>query len=181
MAEIPVEKKSGFPWWLLLLLAALLIAALIWFLSGDDEEEIVADPALVEEPLAPIGTDELVTDGDAITDLDLIATTSDGSLEGRAVNLTGVEAGPVPDDAGFWLNASGGERVWVVLEEVRTPNTPIEGRVDVDEGDRVDVVGTIVSASDGSPPGAAIPGPTEPLPEGINHFILAERVTQSAS
>ncbi len=183
MAEIPVEKKSGFPWWLLLLLAAILVVALIWLLADDDEEAVVADPVVVEESMATIPADQTTDEfgaGETITDLGLIATTSDGSLEGRSVELTGVEAGSVPDDAGFWLNAPGGERIWVVLEEVRTPDTAIEGRVDVDEGDRLDVVGTIVNAREGSPAGAAIPPPTQPLPEGIDHFILAERVTQSS-
>ena len=180
MAEIPVEKKSGFPWWLLLLLL-LLLAGLIWWLvaAGDDDEVVVDEPVVAEETLA--GTDADTVGGDAITDVALIATTSDGSLEGRTVRLTGVEAGEVPDDAGFWIMAPGGERVWVVLEEVLTPDTPIEGRVDVDQGDRVDIVGTIVNADEGSPPDAAIPGPTKPLPDGINHFIHAERVTQSTS
>ena len=120
-------------------------------------------------------------DGEAITDLAMIADTSDGSLEGRSVELSGVRAGSVPDDAGFWLDAGNDKRVWVVLEEVETPGTPIEGRVDVDEGDLVDVTGVIRSASGGAPSGAAIPGPTAPLPDGVDHFIYASRVMQSAS
>ena len=85
----------------------------------------------------------------------------------------------MPDDAGFYLVGAGGERVWVVLQEVRTPNTPIEGRVDVDEGDTVDVVGTYTDDASARQ-GAAIPGPTQPLPDGVTRYILASRVTQSS-
>ena len=186
MAEIPVEKKGGIPWWVWLLLALLLLALLFWLLNDDDDEVVVDDTdeaALVADP-DDDGLPE-VTDaaGAVLTSLALIASTSDGSLEGREVNLTGVRAGSVPEDAGFWLiPAEGGtdqDRVWVVLEEVRTPNTPIEGRVDVDEGDLVDVVGVMRSAESGAPEGAAIPGPTAGLPDGIPHYIYASRVTQS--
>ena len=185
MAEIPVEKKGGIPWWVWLLLLALLLALLFWLLADDDDEVETAvvddDAALVA---APVDDDAaLVTDdaGGPITDLALIATTADGSLEGRDVQLSGVRAGSVPEDAGFWLvpAAGGADRVWVVLEEVRTPNTPIEGRVDVDEGDLVDVVGVMRSAESGAPQGAAIPGPTANLPDGVAHFIYASRVTQA--
>jgi hypothetical protein len=189
MAEIPVEKKSGIPWWVWLLLALLLLALLWWLLTDDDEVEPVVvddDAALIADPDddgAPELTDAV--DGNAITDLSLIASRADGSLEGRPVRLTGVRAGSVPEDAGFWLiPAEGGtdrDRVWVVLEEVLTPDTPIEGRVDVDEGDLVDVVGVMRRAESGAPEGAAIPGPTANLPDGIPHFIYASRVTQSGN
>ena len=41
MAEIPVEKKTGFPW-LLALLGLLALGALLWFLAslGDDDAEL---------------------------------------------------------------------------------------------------------------------------------------------
>ncbi len=187
MADMAHDRKSNLSWlWWLLLLAG--IAALIYFivkpenegaeqaLANDDTSAAIADPDDDDLPEIAGAT----ADGEAITDLALIATTSDGSLEGRRVELTNVRAGSVPEDAGFWLEAGDDSRVWVVLEEVRTPNTPIEGRVDVDRGDRVDVVGIMRKATDGAPAGAAIPGPTAPLPDGIAHFIYASKVTQSA-
>ena len=187
MAEIPVEKKSGgIPWWVWLLLL-LLLAALLWFLlAGNDDDDALVDDdnaALIADP-DDDGLPE-VTDaaGPVITDLALITSTPDGSLAGREVNLTGVTAGSVPEDAGFWIMANSDaaeqDRVWVVLEEVRTPGTPIEGRVDVDEGDVVDIVGVMRRAESGAPVGAAIPGPTAELPDDIQHFIYASRVTQS--
>ena len=184
MAEIPVEKKSSFAWlaWLLLILG--ILALIWWLLTRDDEAEVAVDddtPAAIADP-DDGGLPEVVgAAGETITDLTVIATNTDGSLEGRRVELSGVRAGDVPDDAGFWLDAANGERVWVVLEEVRTPDTAIEGRVDVDTGDTLDVVGIVRNASEGSPENAAIPGPTKPLPDGISHFIYASRVTQSGT
>lgn len=184
MAEIPVEKKGGIPWWVWLLLALLLLALLWWLLTRDDEEVAVVEPvapAVVETDTGVLPAEPVVADTAAgpITDLTTITSTTDSSLVGREVRLTGVTAGPVPDDAGFWLVGAGGERVWVVLQEVRTPNTPIEGRVDVDEGDTVDVVGTYTDDASARQ-GAAIPGPTKPLPDGVTKYILASRVTQSS-
>ncbi|WBY17079.1 hypothetical protein PF049_02640 [Erythrobacteraceae bacterium WH01K] len=185
MAEIPIEKKSGFPWWLLLLLAGLLVGGLIWWLAEKDDNELVENDVVAEDQVSeevPLIDDALDGDlggGEAITDLAVIASTSDGSLSGRNVALSGVTAGEVPYDASFWVVSETGEKVWIVLDEVRTPNTPIEGRVDVDQGDIVDIVGVVRNASEGAPPTAAMPGPTQPLPEGIAHFIHASQVTQS--
>ncbi|MDT0575284.1 hypothetical protein RM533_03700 [Croceicoccus sp. F390] len=183
MAEIPVEKKGGIPWWVWLLLAAIIVALLIWAFSDDDDVEVVDNAAVVGAPVEPSVTEDtvapVVADG-AITDLSTLLAATDGSLVGRDVQLTNVLAGDVPDDAGFWIMGDNNQKMWVVLDEVRTPNTPIEGRVDVDKGDRVDIVGTVRSADAGSPPDAAIPGPTKPLPEGVSQFIYASRVLQSS-
>lgn len=194
MAEIPVERKGGIPWWVWLLLALLLLALLWWLLVDDDDEVAVVDtgaPAVVETDGGALPAETAAAGAAAgaaaadgpITDLALIASRSDGSLDGRPVRLTGVRAGSVPEDAGFWLIPAAGDtqrdRVWVVLEEVRTPNTPIEGRVDVDEGDVVDVVGVMRRAGSDAREGAAIPGPTAPLPDGVPHYIYATSVTQS--
>ena len=196
MAEIPVEKKNGTPWWVWLLLGLLLLGLLWWLLSDDDEVEAVdtAAPVAVETDTGSVSDDTAMvgataagaaagtavgaTAGGPITDLATIIGATDDSLVGREVRLTGVTAGAVPEDAGFYVTGAGGERVWVVLEEVRTPNTPIEGRVDVDQGDTVDIVGTLRS-DPAARTGAAIPGPTAPLPDGVERYIYATRVTQS--
>lgn len=101
------------------------------------------------------------------------------AVVGRDVCLTGVPTGSVPADAGFWITGDNGQRKYVILHEVRTPNTPIEGKIDVDQGDRVDILGTVRSADQGVPSGAAIPGPTDPLPDGVTHYIDAQSVTKS--
>lgn len=38
--------------------------------------------------------------------------------------------------------------------------------MDVNQGDRLDIIVTVRSAADGVPKDAAIPGPTAPLPAG---------------
>lgn len=192
MAEIPVEKKGGIPWWVWLLLALLLLGLLFWLFADDDEAEIVdpVAPVAVETDVGALPADDAALAGAAagtaagvaadgpITDLATIASATDDSLVGREVRLTNVLAPAVPEDAGFWVG-EGSERVWVVLEEVRTPGTPIEGRVNVDPGDRVDIIGTLRSNPEARA-GAAIPGPTAPLPEGVTRYIYATRVTQSS-
>lgn len=196
MAEIPVEKKGGIPWWVWLLLALLLLGLLFWLFADNDEAERV--PVAGTEPVAvetDVGTVATVAPGAGaaagaavagaggevpggpITDLATIASATGDSLVGREVRLTNVLAPAVPEDAGFWVG-EGNQRVWVVLEEVRAPNTPFEGRVNVDPGDRVDIVGTVQN-DPAARRGAAIPGPTAPLPDGVTHYIYATRVTQS--
>lgn len=174
MAEINIEKKSGSKWWLWLLLIAGIIALLFWLFSGNDNDEQVVDNQAVAA--APVDTDAGMADG-PITSLAMITGNTDGSLVGREVMLRDVPVGDVNGDANFWITGDNGERVYVVLNEVATPNTPIEGQVDVDAGDNVNIAGTIRSASDGAPEGAAMGTPTDPLPEGITQYIYAQSAT----
>ena len=67
----------------------------------------------------------------------------------------------------------------MILHEVRTPETPIEGEINVNKGDRLGIVGTVRSAADGVPKDAAIPGPTAPLPNGVDHYIDAQSVKKA--
>lgn len=179
MADIPIEKKSGGAarWlWLLALLA--LIALLIWFFTAEDRVDV--DPVIDEEiggTMLPT-TDPMAT-GEPITGLAMLVDGDAAAMVGREVRLSNVPAGRVPTDAGFWITADSGERMYVVLNEVRTPNTDIEGMVNVTDGSRVDIVGTVRSADEGAPEGAAIPGPTKPLPEGIDQYIEASVVTKT--
>ena len=181
MAEIPIEKKSGggIPGWVWLLIALLIAGILLWVFTGDDDrDERVAETPVATQPMdtAQVGSAG-GTDG-PITDLGMLMTGGE-EMVGRQVQLTNVPAGDVPTDAGFWITGENNAREYVVINEVRTPNTPIEGKVDVNPGDRVDIVGTVRSAAAGAPEGAAIPAPTAPLPEGIGHYIEAERVTKT--
>lgn len=188
MAEIPIEKKrSGIPAWLWLLLAVVVAGILLWLLLGREDNRLPETP-VASAPYASAaggvagagaGAETGAANG-PITDLATLLAGPDEAVVGREVRLSNVPAGEVPADAGFWITGENGAREYVVLHEVRTPNTPIEGRVDVDQGDRVDIVGTVRPASAGAPEGAAIPGPTAPLPDGINHYIDATRVTKAS-
>lgn len=164
MAEIPIERKSGVPWWVWLL-AALLIVALLWWLldDGDGAETAYTD--------APVATGTMPTETvtpPAITSLAAIAR-PDAAIDGRAVNLDGVAVQQVISDAGFWIGASADERVYVLLNEQRTPGTPTEGRVDVNPGQTVNIDGTVRSSTEGLGQGLV-------LPEGVTDFIWADSV-----
>lgn len=175
MAEIPVQKKGGVPWWVWLLLLALVAVLLIWWIADDDEVETAAvDPVATETvaPIVPNDTNAMqVTADGPITDLAMLTGSIDPAWEGRQVQLTRVPVQSVVGDASFWVGTSETSRVYAVLTEERTPNTPIEGEVDIDTGDVVNLAGTIRS---GSAPleGAAMGTPTDPLPQGVERYII---------
>lgn len=183
MADIKIEKKGGSLWWLWALIALIVIGLLLWlFLGNDDDKRVSNAPATVaaapmQQDMAPIDNGAMAAGSTAagpITDIAAITGNTDGSLVGRDVRLSNVPVGDVVGDASFWVNGPDGKKVYVVLNEVATPNTPIEGRVDVDKGDSVDVVGTMRAASEGAPEGAAVGTKTDPLPAGITQYIYAE-------
>lgn len=192
MAEIPIEKKSGgIPWWVWLIVAAMVIALLVWLFAGHDRDRGVAQTSAATGAAPPAygadgtgaasgGTDLAATGAAApITDLATLLNGTADAVVGRQVRLTNVAAGAVPADAGFWITGEGGKREYVILHEVRTPNTPVESKIDVVQGDRLDITGTVRLAADGVPEDAAIPGPTAPLPAGVEHYIDAGSVTKT--
>ena len=184
MAEIPIEKKrGGGAWWLWALIAAIVLALLLWLFLGNDDDRNAVQPATTTAAItAPVNPDANAAgyanadanQTGAITDLQTLGNGQDASLVGRNVQLTNVPVGDVSGDANFWITGENGQRYYVVLNEVRTPNTPIEGRVDINKGDRVDVTGTIRSASNGAPEGAAAGTKTDPIPAGVNQYIYAQ-------
>ncbi len=178
MADIKIEKKGGSLWWVWALIALAIIALIIWFFVGNDRDRVAQAPAAVTAPAARVAdADSTPVDrgnGQPITDLAAITNNNDASLDGREVRLSNVPVGMMAGDASFWVNDATGEKVYVVLNEVATPGTPIEGRVDVNQGDKVDLVGTLRNASEGAPQGAAEGTKTDPLPKGITHYIYAQ-------
>ena len=185
MAEIPVEKKGGMPWWVWLLLA-LLVAALLWWLLGDDDEPEQVAAAPYEEVAAPADA-ELITTAPAdvgatagtmaagnagpITDLAAISgATAAAAVAGRQVELNSVPVLEMVSDAGFYVGSSPADRVYVLLDEQKTPNQPGEGRVNVNKGQTIGLSGTVRSAADGAPAGVV-------LPQGVERYIWANSVT----
>lgn len=189
MANIKIEKKGGSLWWLWALIALLIIGALIWFfVARNDHADRPVQTTAATQPnyvnnapavgdnnqqaSAMASTD---TKTGPITDLSTITASNDTSLVGRDVRLSHV---PVGDgkigDANFWIHDATGKKVYVVLNEVATPGTPTEGRVDVNKGSVIDLVGTIHAASEGAPKGAAAGSQTDPLPKGVAQYIYAQ-------
>ena len=143
MAEIPVEKKSSLSWlWWLLLLAG--VIALLWWLiaANTDDEEVVVDdtevtaPVYDEDPAMTADTGEVT----ALTGVAGLASL--GDMIGRQVNLTDVAVNEVVGDEGFTVGEGDNETL-VMFDEYPTPNTPMEGQVDVNPGSRVSITGEV--------------------------------------
>lgn len=81
--------------------------------------------------------------GADITDVLLIVVPDPTPLVGRRVRLTNVKVQDVVGDRTFYVGENANQRVLVVFEEEATPNTPIEGKVDVQKGQTVAVNGVI--------------------------------------
>jgi hypothetical protein len=74
----------------------------------------------------------------------LIVTPPDrSSLVGRRVRLTDVKVQSVIGDRTFYVGPSESQKVLVLLEEEKTPNSPVEGKVDVNPGQTVSFTGVI--------------------------------------
>jgi len=79
-----------------------------------------------------------------LTDLVVVVTTpARETLAGRRVQFNNVKVQSVVADRGFWIGPSASQRLFVVLNEERSPNSPTEGRVDVNPGQTVSISGTL--------------------------------------
>lgn len=141
MAEIPVEKKSSasssWIWWLLLLAG---IIALLWWLFAEagEDEDLESDVVAVEA--VDTTTGDATGGATAITGLAGLAGL--GDMIGREVELSGVAVNEVVGDMGFTVGEGDNETL-VMWDEPRTPDTPMEGNVDVNPGSQVTVTGTV--------------------------------------
>lgn len=142
MAEIPVEKKDGFPWWLLLL-GALLLGLLLWMFLGADD------------------------------DADVVTTTTPATAVNGAIDMDDLRVTNVTGDMSFYAEDDMGEEYYIVFDETRTPNTAREGRLDIDNGDIVDIMGTVRSR-DYSLPNTV----RADIPSGESTFIFASEVIE---
>lgn len=146
MANIPVEKKSGFPWWLALL-GLLLVAGLIWLfmelapgaeedvdVAGMDGVEAVEGDVDAEVAVGPLVMTGMVYDG------------ADRTLIGREVEMGDLKVVNVLGDATFTVASSmdAEDTALVYLDQEMTPGIEgIEGRYDVNAGQTVTIYGSI--------------------------------------
>lgn len=82
--------------------------------------------------------------GAEITDYLIIVNTPDRqSLVGRRVRLNDVKVQSVVGDRTFYVGPSESQRIFVVLDEAKTPDSPVEGKYDVTAGQTFSMTGTI--------------------------------------
>ncbi|WP_187336304.1 hypothetical protein [Novosphingopyxis iocasae] len=169
MAEIPIEKKSGFPRWGWLL-ALLLLALIAWFIIGmfDGDDDVIADQTVATEQMADPVTD--TSAGPITTMAALLGTGGLVAMNGREVALQDVPVESLSGDMAFFIGDSADSRALVVFDQVPTPGTPKEGALDVNPGSRVNITGTVREAGD--LPEAA----TAEFPAGIDSYIYATNV-----
>lgn len=145
MAHIDVQRKSGVSpvWWVIGLIV--LMAIVWWFVAGRGTRDVADMPA---GAVAPVVTPAIpappVATLTPVNDVAFIISAPDAmALVNRPVVLQDEQVQSVVSDIGFWVGAQEGQRIFVALDEVRTPNTPTEGRYDVTAGQRLAVFGTV--------------------------------------
>ncbi|OHB38138.1 MAG: hypothetical protein A2882_05810 [Phenylobacterium sp. RIFCSPHIGHO2_01_FULL_70_10] len=71
------------------------------------------------------------------------------ALVGREVRLQGVSVQEMVGDASFWVGEDQDRRVFVILDEqIPSPPPEVEGRVNVNQGQTVDVQGSVRAGDD---------------------------------
>lgn len=84
-----------------------------------------------------------VNDSEIVNFSDFERAVDRKSFIGRRVRLEAVNVESVAGDIAFFVGTSPSKRILVVFEQEATPNTPIEGKVDIDKGQRVTIDGVV--------------------------------------
>ncbi len=83
--------------------------------------------------------------GEPITDVLIVVEAVDPlELAGRPVVFESVMVQEVISDNAFWIGPSEDQRLFVVLDEVPTTETEVEGRYDINAGQMISLSGTLV-------------------------------------
>ena len=183
MAEIKVERK-GLPWWAWLIMALVAVALIWWVVAemGDDEETDLAAPdvAIVETVPPPVMPMDPATGGQAgaITDIATLLDAEDpAALVGRQVRLEGVQGLDMVGDATFWVGRGDDDRAFVILDEqIPSPPPEVEGRVNVNAGQTVDITGSVRAGGD-LPDGDVLDQGGRDAVEGRPIYIWAQSAT----
>jgi hypothetical protein len=153
MAEIPIEKKSGFNW-LWLLLAAIVLALLAWWLLDDDGDVV----EYTDNDTAAVVADDTMVAATPVVGMMAI---------GDTVNLDNVRVTSLAGDMAFNVDANG-QNMLVLFDQTPTPNTATEGEYDINVGSMVNLDGEVRSAADALPTGI-----TAEIPAGTDRYIYA--------
>lgn len=154
MANIPVERKGGTPWWTWLL-ALLAIVGLIWLIAelfdtepDEDDLAVVDDIDMVDDTALGDGNPELLA-----TAIFYEAPDRD-TYVGQEVVLDSLRVERVIGDSTFTVSAIDGSLdvpKLMVLSQEPSPGVPgIEGQVDINPGQRLELTGTVMRL-DGDP------------------------------
>ena len=192
MAEIPVKKTGGFPVWAWI--AALVILALLafWLFAGGTEEYAEEESAAETEYAETTGIQTgVATDDDdvaterqtrtaanetgTISTIAMIRSRNDlNTLDGRDAEFDGVEVTAVVGDRTFRIADGDGNDLFVVLDEVPTPDQPmVEGRYDINPGQTIDIQGELRIAENGRIDGERI----EDMPQDTQMYLWADEAT----
>ena len=187
MANIPVKKKSGFPWWIALL-ALVVVAGLIWLfmeqapeaedaLATDDTEQLDGQAVATADVDADVEAGPLVMTG-------MLYDPADETLVGREVEVSDLRVVNVLGDVTFTVAAEGdpANTALVVLDQEMTPGAEgVEGRYDINAGQTVALFGSIqeLTASDVSSLDLQAPG-ADSFSAG-DRYIRAQRVEISGA
>ena len=156
MANIPVEHKGGTPWWTWLL-ALLAIAGLIWLIAELFDDEPDADEIVgLENNEGPIDDVEIGDDNDMDTMSDMdgeitsFAALASGAVNvGREVDLEDMRVLALTGDSSFAVGpgTDANQAALIVLEDMGEwrvgPGDGSDGAYDVNEGNMIDVEGTV--------------------------------------
>lgn len=100
----------------------------------DENTNTTVDKTLVDPP---------VSDADIVSFSDYEKAVDRKSYVGKRVRLQGINVESVVGDRAFFVGTSPTKRILIVFEEEATPNTPIEGKVDIDKGQKVTIDGIV--------------------------------------
>jgi len=180
MAEDINEPRFRYGWVWAIVTIGMFLGLLVWFFNlGDEiadtpptvEDQIASQPAVPQVNMIDITPDPIVVRAIEMTALaDLFGSERMSELIGRDVDLQAVPVESVPGDMAFWIGDNAERRVYVLFDEVPTPDTPIEGRFDINPGNLVNIGGKVRRA-DSIPDGA-----TAAIPEGVDAYIHASRL-----
>ncbi|NCN85529.1 MAG: hypothetical protein GW808_07130 [Sphingomonadales bacterium] len=184
MADDIKEPRSRYGWAWAIITIGMFLGLVFWvFNLGDElsdtpptvEEQMTSELANPQVITIDITPDPIVVEATEMTALaDLVGSEQIADLVGRAVDLQAVPVESVVGDMAFWIGDSADRRVYVLFDQVVTPDTPIEGKVDIDRGDRVNISGEVRSAD-------SIPeGVTADLPQAVKAYIYATGLSEVA-
>lgn len=183
MADDIKEPRSRYGWAWAIITIGMFLGVILWVFNLGDElsdtpptvqEEISSETTNPQVITIDITPDPIVVKATEMTALaDLVGSEQIGDLVGRAVDLQAVPVESLAGDMAFWIGDNRERRVYVLFDGVPTPDTPTEGKVDIDPGDRVNISGEVRRAD-------TIPeGVTADIPAGVDAYIYARTLNEA--